>query len=221
MKYPCLVLDHDDTVVNSTATVHFPSFIAYLKLHRPDARYTLEEYFRKNFDPGVVSLFRDELQMSPEEIEQEQRFWNEYVQHHVPQAYDGMGEILWRHKRQGGILCVVSHSYSANIRRDYRENKLPEPDLIFGWDDPPERRKPSTYPLETIMQHFGLQREQLLVLDDLKPGFDMASRCGIPFAAAGWANDIPEIEQFMRKNSRLYFKTVAEFGAFLDEQPGA
>ena len=27
MKYKCLVLDHDDTVVNSTATIHFPSFI--------------------------------------------------------------------------------------------------------------------------------------------------------------------------------------------------
>lgn len=217
MKYPCLVLDHDDTVVNSTATVHFPSFVEYLRLYRPGVEYTLEEYFRKNFDPGVVALFRDELQMPPEEIEREQEFWNAYVQHHVPQAYDGMAEILWKHKQNGGILCVVSHSYSANIRRDYRENALPEPDMIFGWDDPPERRKPSTYPLETIMARYELSKEQLLVLDDLKPGFDMAQSCGVPFAAAGWANDIPQIEQFMRSNCSRYFKTVAEFAAFLEE----
>lgn len=29
MRYPCLVVDHDDTVVNSTATVHYPCFVEY------------------------------------------------------------------------------------------------------------------------------------------------------------------------------------------------
>ena len=31
MKYKCLVFDHDDTVVNSTATIHHPCFAEYLK----------------------------------------------------------------------------------------------------------------------------------------------------------------------------------------------
>ena len=60
-----------------------------------------------------------------------------------------------------------------------------------------------------------LKSDQLLMLDDLKPGFDMARACGVPFAAAGWANDIPQIEAFMRKHCRLYFKTVAEFGDWI------
>ena len=30
MKYKCLVFDHDDTVVNSTATNHHPCFQMYL-----------------------------------------------------------------------------------------------------------------------------------------------------------------------------------------------
>ena len=80
------------------------------------------------------------------------------------------------------------------------------------------QRKPSAYPLQKIMETFGLDREDLLVLDDLKPGYDMAHAAGVRFAAAGWANDIPEIEQFMRQNCDLYFKTVAEFGAFLEER---
>ena len=29
MTYPCLALDHDDTVVNSTATVLYPCFAEY------------------------------------------------------------------------------------------------------------------------------------------------------------------------------------------------
>ena len=47
MRYPCLVLDHDDTVVNSTAVIHFPSFQAYLDRVRPGVTYTLERVWRK------------------------------------------------------------------------------------------------------------------------------------------------------------------------------
>lgn len=215
MRYPCLVLDHDDTVVNSTATVHFPCFLEYLRHTQRTASYTLEEYFRKNFDPGMLSLLRDELGMSEAEMQQEHEFWNTYVQNHVPKAYAGMAEILHAHKAQGGILCVVSHSISANILRDYRENGLPEPDMVFGWDAPVHQRKPSPYSLQTIMAAYSLRPDQLLVVDDLKPGYDMAAACQVPFAAAGWANDIPEIEQFMRKNCAFYFKTVAELADFL------
>ena len=55
------------------------------------------------------------------------------------------------------------------------------------------------------------------MLDDLKPGYDMARAAGVDFAAAGWAYDVPEIESFMRKNCDYYFKTVQDFGRFLEE----
>ena len=53
------------------------------------------------------------------------------------------------------------------------------------------------------------------MIDDLKPGYDMAKSCGVDFAAAGWANDIPEIESFMRQNCRYYCKTVKELAQLL------
>ena len=142
MKYPCLVMDHDDTVVNSTATVHFPCFAQFTAEYYPDYRCTLEEYFIKNFDPGVVAFFRDDVGMSEDMMRFEQAYWNDFVQGHVPQVYPGMAEILWEQKRRGGALCVVSHSYGRNILRDYRENGLPEPDMVFGWEMPAEKRKP-------------------------------------------------------------------------------
>ncbi|MBQ8972482.1 MAG: HAD family hydrolase [Clostridia bacterium] len=218
MKYPCLVLDHDDTVVNSTATVHYPCFVEYMERYFPHYHCTLEEYFIKNFDPGVVALFRDEIGMTEAQMRHEQEYWNEYVSRHVPQAYEGIREALWRHKRAGGLLCVVSHSYGKNILRDYHMNDLPEPDCVFGWEYAPEQRKPNPYPLLEIMRRYSLASEEMLVLDDLKPGFDMAKAAGVPFAAAGWANDIAEIERFMRGNCDLYFKTVAEFQSFLFEE---
>lgn len=215
MKYPCLIVDHDDTVVNSTATVHFPCFVEYVGQYHPQYSCSLEHYFIKNFDPGVVAFFRGEVGMSHEEMLREQAYWNEYVQSHVPQAYPGIAEILWEQKRRGGLLCVISHSYRDNILRDYRENGLPEPDAVFGWECPPGQRKPNPWALEHILETYRLSPEQALVLDDLKPGYDMARACGVPFAAAGWANDIPQIERFMRANCGLYFKTVDAFGQWL------
>ena len=217
MRFQCLVMDHDDTAVNSTATIHFPSFLAYLEQVRPGLHYTLDDYFRKNFDPGVMALFTGELGFSEEELEGEFRFWQDWVRTRVPKAYPGIREILQRHRDAGGKIAVVSHSMRENIERDYRENGLPEPDLIFGWEQPPEQRKPEAWPLQQIMKTFSLPPEELLMVDDLKPGYDMARRCGVPFAAAGWANDIPEIEQFMRRNCDFYCKTVADLDRLLEE----
>ena len=215
MKYPCLVVDHDDTVVDSTATVHYPCFVEYVNQFFPHYSCTLEEYFIKNFDPGVVAFFRDEVGMSEEQMKHEQAYWNEYVQDHVPRAYPGMREILWEQKKRGGKLCVISHSYGVNILRDYRENGLPEPDMVFGWEVPADRRKPRPWAREEILRAYRLAPEEVLMLDDLKPGYDMAHACGVRFAAAGWANDIPEIEGFMRESCDLYFKTVPELRAYL------
>lgn len=217
MRFRCLIVDHDDTVVNSTATVHFPCFVEYVEQYHPEYRCTLEHYFLKNFDPGVVPFFRDEVGMSAEEMLREQAYWNEYVQAHVPQAYPGIAEVLWQQKRAGGLLCVISHSYRDNILRDYRENGLPEPDEVFGWECPAERRKPDPWAVEQIATKYRLKSDQILVLDDLKPGLDMARAAGVPFAAAGWANDIPKIESYMRANCDLYFKTVTELFNWLQD----
>ena len=216
MRYPCLVLDHDDTVVNSTATVHFPAFVEYMKNKRPQIQMTLEEYFALNFDPGVIPLFRDICGLSPEEMREEEQFWRSYVDDHIPPAYPLMKEIMETHKARGGIICVVSHSYADYIERDYAANHLPRPDAIYGWELAPSLRKPAPYALYEIERKFGIAPEEILVVDDLKPGYDMAKAAGVAFAAAGWANDIAQIETFMRKNCDVYFKTTRQLADFLN-----
>ena len=218
MRYQCLVFDHDDTVVNSTATIHWPCFVDFLAQRRPGMSCSLEKYFIKNFDPGFLPMCREDYGLSDAELDDELRFWKAYVREHVPSAYPGIREMMERQKAEGGLVCVVSHSLDYNIRRDYRENGLPEPDAVFGWEQPLELRKPSPWPLQEIMRRFDLQPRDLLMIDDLKPGYDMARACGVDFAAVGWANDIPEIERFMRGNCRWYFKTVPELAAFLKEE---
>ena len=218
MRYKCLVFDHDDTVVNSTATIHWPCFVDYLALRRPGMSCSLENYFVRNFEPGFIEMCREDYGLSDEDLKDETLFWQDYVRSHVPAAYPGIRGIMERQKEAGGMVCVVSHSFDFNIRRDYEANGLPAPDAVFGWEQPLEQRKPNPWPLEEIMRRFGLRPEELLMVDDLKPGYDMARACGVDFAAVGWSNDIPEIERFMRANCRNYFKTVPELAAFLEEE---
>ena len=88
MRFPCLVVDHDDTVVDSTATVHFPCFVEYMAKFHPNIHYTLEQYLTDNFDPGIVALFRDIIGMSDEEIAREERYWNASVSYTHLRAHE-------------------------------------------------------------------------------------------------------------------------------------
>ncbi len=215
MKYKCLVFDHDDTVVNSTATIHHPCFELFLKTYFPGRSCSLEHYFLKNFSPGFLEMCRDEYGMDEATIAEEGRFWLDYVENHIPTAYPGIRAVMERQKAAGGLVTVVSHSHITNILRDWAANGLPVPDAVYGWERPEDERKPAPFPLEDIMRRFSLAPSELLVIDDLKPGYDMARAAGVDFAAVGWANDIAPIEEFMRANCENYFKTVEELDAFL------
>ena len=113
---------------------------------------------------------------------------------------------------------MASHSLTRYIERDYRENSLPTPNAIYGWDIPKEKRKPSPYTVLDVMEKYGFKSDEILVVDDLKPGYDMARAAGVAFAAAGWAYDVPEIEKFMRNNCDYYFKKTEELERLVFEE---
>ena len=153
-------------------------------------------------------LCSDYIGLTPEEIDVQYDMWRSYVATHIPPPYDGLRPILTRWKQEGGLLCVSSHSARENILRDYRLHFDLEPDQIFDWDLGEDRRKPSPYALQEIMRLYDLRPDELLMVDDLKPGYDMAHACGVPFACAGWSHDDPEIRAFLRRFSDFYLETV-------------
>lgn len=210
MRYKCILLDHDETVFDSTRHIHYPCFMEYLSLIRPNVKITFEEYIWKNFHPGFVDFCFKELRFSDKEMEDEVKYWRNYLKTHVPKAFDGFKEILNKYKEEGGIICVISHSLSENIIRDYEKNGLPKPDEVYGWERPENERKPSAFPVLDVMKKYNLESHEIIMIDDLKPGFDMAKKCNIDFAAAGWAYELPEIKEFMKKNSDYYLDTVQD-----------
>lgn len=216
MKYRCLILDHDDTAVQSTPDIHYPSFVEALRLLRPEAEpLSLEQFVSYCFHPGFAELCKDILGFNPEEQARQYAIWKRYTQSKTPDFYGGFPELLREYKQRGGIIAVVSHSEREQIVRDYQLHCAIMPDLIFGWEQKAERRKPNPYPVLETMKRFQLERDAILVLDDLKPGLVMARSCGVSFAAAGWSHLIPEIGDYMRANADYYFATVDSFREFI------
>ncbi len=219
LKFKCLIIDHDDTAVNSTAIIHYPAHLEVLRLMRPStAPITLEEWFLKNFHPGIMAYLTDELKMNEREIQKEYEIWREYTLTRVPNFYEGFIETLLEYRRKGGLIAVVSHSEVDIIKRDYLScdsNRGFLPDIIFGWDYDEKKRKPSPYPVREILRIFRVRSDESLIVDDLKPGVIMAQASGVPFAAAGWGHDILEIQEYMKKNSVIYFHTVKDFRMFI------
>lgn len=222
MHCKCLVLDYDDTVVNSTAAINWPSFERALAVLRPGVKWTLEDYFRYNFSPGFLPAVREMLHFTDEELELELQMWREDVNRApVPQAFAGIRELLEQFRAAGGHICVVSHSHRADILHSFAANGLPEPELVFGWEQPPDCRKPAPWPLQEIMRTFALQPADLVVVDDLKPGFEMACSCGVDFLAAGWGYEIPEITEAWQALGVPLLRHVADLQAYLFDEGAA
>lgn len=219
LKYPCLVLDHDDTVVQSEATVNYPYFCYILDQFRPGTRITLQEYTEGCFHLGFADMCRQWYGFTEQELVDEYLGWKGYIEHHIPSPYPGIDRILRRQKENGGLICVVSHSCIQNITRDYTTHFGLLPDDIFGWDLPEEKRKPSAYPLEQIMAKYSLSSSQLLVVDDMKPAWEMASKANVPIAFAGWGRkDYPEISEEMTRLCDYAFDSTQALERFLFEE---
>lgn len=216
LRFPCLVLDHDDTVVQSEQTVNYPCFVEFLAQVRPGATITLQEYTKGCYELGFVEMCCKWYGFSDAELDAEYRFWQAYVQDHIPDPYPGIQRILERQKASGGIICVVSHSCEMNIRRDYERHFHMQPDAIYGWDLPEALRKPSPYPLRDIMKRFALEPEALLVVDDMRPAYRMASSAGVPIAFAAWGRqEYPQILEEMTALCDYAFQTTADLEQFL------
>ena len=216
LKYPCLVLDHDDTVVQSEATVNYPFFAYILDKFRPGSTVTLEEYVHGCCNVGFADMCRQKYGFTEQELVDEYAGWQEYIKDHIPAPFPGIGQIIRRQKEEGGLVCVVSHSSVTNITRDYQTHFGMLPDDIFGWDYPEHQRKPNPWPLEQIMAKYNLKPQQLLVVDDLKPAWEMASKANVPIAFAAWGReDYPQIVADMTRLCNYTFHSPKDLEKFL------
>lgn len=219
LKYPCLVLDHDDTVVESELTVNYPCFLDALKKFRPGETMEYTEFVDWCFRYEFTEFLRVKYGFTDEELLEEYRMWLDYSRTRIPPAYQGIRDVILEQKRRGGLVCVASLSSRGNILRDYRMHFGMEPDMIFSCDDPRDQRKPGTYPLEQIMARYSLSPDQLLMVDDLKTGWQMSSKAGVPIAFAAWSRmECPAVYASMSEVCNYTFSTPKELYNHLFEE---
>jgi len=218
IRYKCLVLDHDDTVVMSTKEVHYPAFLEMLVLLRPNIHISQEEFIAYNFNIGFQKLCYDVLRLDEEEMKIEYDIWKKHTRNTIPKPFPGMKELLIKYKNQGGIIIVSSHSESFEIKRDYRENFGFEPDMIFGWDIEAELRKPNPYCLDSIMHYYHLTNNDVLMVDDAKSGYLMCKERNVRFVGNCYYDSSPEIKLFLKKNADFTIESVAELYPIIFKQ---
>ena len=126
--------------------------------------------------------------------------------------------LLEHIKEKDSIFNVVEKSRQAGLFMErifvysLRENEETKRFIrLFGdagRDIPKEMRKPSPGTLFDLMKRYDLKPEEILVVDDLKPGYDMARGAGVDFAAASWAYNVPSIREFMKQNCDFFLETI-------------
>ena len=200
MKYPCLILDHDDTVVQSTVQIHYPAFVHTLGWLRPQVTPLSCVAFQEACaHPGLVALYEQTYGFTKEEMALELEDWRNFVKEKIPDAFAGLGEVLTAYTRAGGKIFVVSHSDEALIRRDYLHHFGFEPNGVYDLTYP--NNKPHPAPLLDVMKREQLTPNELLVVDDLPVGLQMAQSAGVDFAYAGRCENAPSIDKTMRQES--------------------
>lgn len=216
LRYPCLLLDHDDTVVQSEKSINYPYFVHILDHYRPGATITWEKYCQGCFQLGFADMCRQWFHFTEEELEEEYLGWKAFIMEHIPPIFPGVADVLERYKAKGGKIFVVSHSSRDNIIRDYQHHLDFLPDDIYGWDLPEHLRKPSVYAVEDIERKYGYKREEMLIIDDMKPACDMARASGVAIAFAAWGRlDQAEIREFMECHCDYTFTSAEELEQFL------
>jgi phosphoglycolate phosphatase/pyrophosphatase PpaX len=221
LRFRLLLLDHDDTAVDSTAAVHYPAHVEALRILRPDREPpSVERWLLANFH-GIMDYLVGELGLTDRELAREYQIWREFTTSRVPHFFPGFLDVLADFRRAGGRVAVISHSEADVISAHYARAGVPDsqPDLIFGWTEDAGKRKPSPWPVTEALRRLCVRPEEALILDDLKPGVVMARSTGVPVAGAGWSHRVPEIRDFMRANTIAYFENIADFRKYILGEP--
>ena len=216
LKYPCLVLDHDDTVVQTERAIGYPYFLQYLQKIRPGAQLSFRQYVLDCQNMLFPDMCRDKWGFTEEEQREEYTLWQEYCRSHIPPVFPGIDRIIRRQKEAGGLVCVASLSSLDNITRDYLHHFGFLPDAIYHNDLPRPQRKPNPFPLEDLMEKFHLEPKDILMVDDMKLGWAMAQAVGADTAFAAWSRqDFPELMTEMKRICTFSFDSTEEMEDFL------
>lgn len=216
-RFKALIVDHDDTTVDSSRSIHWPAHCVTMRELRPGiVPVSFDGWMIKNHTIGIRKFLREEIGFQGRDKNRELEIWRSFTTTTTPSFYDGILDVYRRFTELGGIFAVCSHSEEEQIRRHYSEKGDGfMPSVIYGWNDDKMKIKPNPFPVEDLMRRFDLDRSDCCVLDDLSPGIEMAKAARVVSVGAGWAHDIESIRVSMKSSCDFFFPTVSQFRDWL------
>lgn len=210
MKYSCLIIDHDDTVIDSNEAINYPAFKEAMKQIKPNTPIVDKKQFMALCAQlGAEKMYRDYFHFTKEEYEQETKIWRKISQQvHAP-FFDGMSNFIHKFKENGGHIIVYSLAESNKIKKDYQNELGFEPDYIFGYDLPKNQRKPSPYAFQKIKK--VIPSDQIIYVDDAPIGINTAKNEHLTTIGAAWGEKVPHIKEWLEKNCNYTFEDVNQF----------
>ena len=143
LKYKCLVLDHDDTVVQTEKAIGYPYFRDYIQRIRPGKTLSFAEYVKDCNNMVFADMCREKWAFTDAELQEEYLGWKAYSRTHTPPLCPGIETVIRKQKELGGIVCVASLSTREIIERDFQTHLGFLPDAVYDYDLPPHQRKPN------------------------------------------------------------------------------
>ncbi|KAL7721019.1 Haloacid dehalogenase-like hydrolase domain-containing protein [Entamoeba marina] len=214
LKYKCLLLDHDDTSVDSTPHLHYPAYLDFMKSRPNDHVLSLQEWFEMLWKEGLLPYYRNHLHMTEDEITdcfaQNKEFHKTLEPVHF---FKGFIDFLAEYRKRGGIVAIVSFSSENSILSHYKKETDGTylPDHVFGWNrEEPTKSKPYTYPVDWMIEKYNLNKKDILVVDDMSPGLTMAKRAGVDKAGALYGEGHEVLESEMKELCEYVLKSADE-----------
>jgi len=203
------IFDIDGTLT-STNELIFASF-----------NHIAKKYLNKSFtDEEIISLFGPTEDVILKELcgdkfeEAKKEYYNFYSDNHqMAYAYEGMIEILEYLKSKGYPLGIFTgkgrQAALITLQKIGAEKYF---DLIVSGDDV-ANHKPSSEGILKFVNHFGLEKEKVLMIGDSVGDVKASKEAGVKIASVLW--DSHREEKVKSMKSDYYFKTVKELREFL------
>jgi beta-phosphoglucomutase-like phosphatase (HAD superfamily) len=188
LKKRCLILDHDDTLMDSQYSVHYPIFLETLSMMRPnDPIPSFKEFVLLSNKYGFEGYIRAVYNFSEQEVETEITFWRTQVPLKKAKIFHEVAKVVEEFVQSNGILVVYSYSDRSMILNDYQRFFDFEPHDIIGFDNALPFRKPARAPLLKMMHAFDLKASDCLLVDDMPLLIETANRANIDMVGANWS----------------------------------
>lgn len=188
LRKKCLILDHDDTIINSQESIHYPLFVNVLKILRPNITpIDFERFIELSNELGFVKMCRMLYHYSAEEIQFEYEHWKKQSSLIEAPTFDGIKDFLSAFNDAGGVIIVYTMNSKQNVIQDYERLFNFTPISIISHDQYYILRKPYRLSILKELHNLNLTVEDCIFIDDTPMLLDLKQRLNMDFIAANWA----------------------------------